>query len=93
MTQPAHETTPAEADMSLAAIEGHADAWAERINLNAMIENALSPMRLTRNAPDAVRAQFTKRMKEQIDAIVRQAFIEGVVNAMDGFAPDEEGQS
>lgn len=80
----------AEADMSLAVIEGHADAWAERVNLNAMIENTTSPMRLTRTAPDHVREAFAKRMREQIDAIVRQAFIEGAVNALDGFAPVEE---
>ena len=85
------EVTPEEADMSLAAIEGHADAWAARINLNAMIENATSPMRLTRRAPNDVREAFAKRMREQIDAIVRQAFIEGAVNALDGFAPVDEG--
>lgn len=82
-----NQSTPEEADMSLAAIEGHADAWAELINLNAMIEHAVSPMRLSRKAPDDVRERFIKRMKEQIDAIVRQAFIEGAVNALDGFGP------
>lgn len=80
----------AEADMSLAFIEGQADAWAERIGLNAMIENIACPMKLNRNVPDDVRESFTKRMKEQIDAMVRQAFIEGACNAMDGFAPIEE---
>lgn len=79
------EPTPEEADMSLAAIEGYADAWAERINLNAMIENVVNPMKLNRNVPDDVKVSFAKRMREQIDAIVRQAFIEGAVNALDGF--------
>ncbi len=87
----ADNQTAADADMSLAAIEGHADAWAERINLNAMIENIASPMQLNRGAPDDVRDAFAKRMKEQMDALIRQAFIEGAVNAMDGFAPMDEG--
>lgn len=90
MTEAKSPTTPEDADMSLAAIEGHADAWAERINLNAMIENATSPMRLSRRVPDNVRDAFAKQMREQIDAIVRQAFIEGAVNALDGFAPVDE---
>ena len=73
-------------DMCLAGIEGHADAWAERINLNSMIENVASPMRLNRSAPAAVREAFSKRMKEQIDALIRQAYIEGAVDALSGFA-------
>lgn len=80
-----------QANMSFDFIEGQADVWAEKVNLNAMIENAISPMRLNRNAPDDVRAAFTKRMKEQIDTIVRQAFAEGAIHALGGFAPWEEG--
>lgn len=80
----------AEADMCLAAIEGQADAWAARVNLNGMIENIASPMRLNRNAPDEVRESFTKRMKEQMDALMRQAFIEGALLAMGGFVVEDE---
>ena len=79
----------AEADMSLAFVEGQADVWAQRINLNSMIENIASPMRLNRNAPDDVKAKFAKRMKEQMDAIIRQAFIEGAVLAQDRFQVTE----
>ena len=79
-------TDPQTADLSLAAIEGHADVWAARINLNAMIENVVSPMHLNRNAPDDVRKSFTKRMEQHIDALMRHAFIEGAVNAMEGFS-------
>jgi hypothetical protein len=77
-------------DIPLDSIEARADAWAERINLNAMIENALSPTRLSTSVPADIRAQFNKRMKEQVDAIVRQAFIEGAVHALDGFVFVEE---
>ena len=79
----------AEADMSLAFVEGQADVWAQRINLNSMIENIASPMRLNRNAPDDVKAKFAKRMKEQMDAIIRKAFIEGAVLAQDRFQMTE----
>ena len=90
MSNPETAETKAKADMCLSAIEGYADAWAKRINLNAMIENALSPMRLNQSVPNDVKAAFTKRMKEQVDAIVRQAFLEGAVNALDGFSSVEE---
>lgn len=76
-------------DMSLAFVEGQADVWAEQINLNAMIENVTSPMRLNPNVPKEVRESFAKRMREQMDALLRQAFMEGAFRAMTGFAVDE----
>ena len=88
--KPETAETKAEADMCLSVIEGYADAWAKRINLNAMIDNALSPVRLNQGVPNDVKAAFAKRMKEQVDAIVRQAFLEGAVNALDGFSSVEE---
>ena len=68
-------------------IEAEADAWAERVNLNAMIDNALSPTRLRLDAPTVVRASFNKRMKEQVDAIARLAFAEGAIHAIEDFTP------
>ncbi len=41
-----------EDDLSLAGLDAIADQWAEEINLTAMIKNMVSPMRLTRNAPN-----------------------------------------
>lgn len=77
------------ADRALDHLEGRADLWSERVNLLAMIENVVSPMRLNRNVPDDVRESFRKRMIEQIDAIVRQAWVEGALEAIDG-PPDDE---
>lgn len=64
-------------DRALTIFEARADEWAVEINLPSMVNNVVSPMRLNRSAPDDVRERFTHRMKEQIDAIVKQAFIEG----------------
>jgi hypothetical protein len=63
-------------------LDGQADQWAEEVNLTSMIKNATSPMELNRNAPDSVRHRFRLRMEAQIDAIVRQAFIEGSLRAL-----------
>jgi hypothetical protein len=52
---------------------------AESVNLFGMIENIMSPMRLNPNAPADVRESFTKRMREQADAIIRQAYVEGAL--------------
>lgn len=69
--------TNAGVDRALTRLEAASDAWAVEVDLPAMVKNIVSPMRLNRNAPDDVREQFTARMEQQIDAIIRQAFIEG----------------
>ena len=74
-----------EGERGLAILDGLTDKWAEEVNLLSMIENAVSPMRLNRNAPQEVRDNFTHRMKVQIDAICRQCFMEGAMRALDGL--------
>lgn len=76
------ETPTGKADHALVILDSFADKWAEDVNLPEIINNAVSPMRLNRNAPKAVREQFTERMKKQITAIARQAFIEGAYRAI-----------
>lgn len=71
----------AQAERAMDALEGLSDAWAAEVNLTAMIDNIVSPMGLNKSAPPEVRAEFTARMKTQIDAIVRQAYIEGAYRA------------
>lgn len=66
---------------AMSGLEGLADAWAAEVDLNAMLDNVVSPMQLDPNAPQSVRDDFTKRMKERADAIVRQAFMEGTYRA------------
>jgi hypothetical protein len=65
------------------ALEAMADQWSEKVNLNGMTENIVSPMKLSKSAPDDVREGFAKRMREQIDAIVRQAYAEGLYEGRD----------
>lgn len=72
----------ATADMQLDVLDGMADVWAEEVNLTSMIKNATSPMDLNKSAPPEVRQRFRDRMEAQIDAIARQAFIEGAHRAV-----------
>lgn len=70
------------ASMQMDALEDMAEAWAEEVSLATMIKNATSPMDLNRTVPEDVRAQFRRRMEEQISAIAQQAFIEGAHRAV-----------
>lgn len=74
--EPSHDSVQGQADLGMAILDGEADAWAEEVNLTAMIKNATSPMKLNRNAPQNVRDDFHHRMEVQIYAIVRQTYIE-----------------
>ena len=69
-------TTQEKVDHGMAILDSLADQWAEEVDLTSMIKNAVSPMRLNRNAPKKVRDEFTARMERQIYAIVRQTYIE-----------------
>ena len=73
------------ADHACAILDGLADKWEAEVDLTSMIKSAVSPMGLNRNAPPEVIAQFTHRMEVQINAIARQAFIEGAYRAITGI--------
>lgn len=79
--QPKVVTTQQKADVGLAILDAQADAWAEEVDLTSIIKNATSPMRLSKIAPDEVRREFADRMEQQVYAIARQAFIEGMTRA------------
>lgn len=70
------------AKLQLDALDKMADAWADEARLSEMIRNASSPMALNRNAPLDVRAKFRARMEKQMNAIARQAFVEGAHRAV-----------
>ena len=70
------------AGMLLNVLDGMADAWAVEVKLHELIGDATIPMKLNLSVPVSVREQFHRRMKEQIDAIVRQAFVEGAHQAV-----------
>jgi hypothetical protein len=71
------------AERQLDHLDVMADAWAEEVNLAMMIENMTSPFDLSRAAPADVVKQFRSRMKEQINAIALQCFVEGAVRGID----------
>jgi hypothetical protein len=83
----ANDDPKALADRRIYAFDQMADAWAEEVDLAAMIKNATSPMDLKPHAPADVRAEFRRRMEAQIDAIARQCFLEGAVRASLAAAP------
>ena len=78
-------TDDAKTEVAMSVLDALADKWAEEVNLTSMIKAATSPMTLNRSAPDEVRNHFRLRMEAQIDAIVRQAFIEGSYRAVCGM--------
>lgn len=74
-------TAEEKAERAMSGLEGMADKWAADVGLNDMIDNIASPMNLSPEASINTRQDFAKRMREQIDAIVRQAWIEGAYAA------------
>src|ERR1700754_4205233 len=69
---------------SVSALEGFADVWTAEVKLHEMIKDAIHVAWLDRSAPDDVRERFIARSEAQIDAIVRQAFMEGAYQARNG---------
>lgn len=78
-------TDQQKADYCLSLLEGMADKWSADVDLPSMVRAACSPMDLNSRAPKAVKQRFKSRMEAQIDAIVRQAFIEGAYRAITGL--------
>lgn len=72
----------AKAEIQMHVLDGMADAWIAEVDLTSMIKNATSPMDLNKNATANVKEKFRLRMEAQIDAIARQAFIEGAHRAV-----------
>ncbi len=64
-------------------LDALADAWAVEVNLPSLIKAATSPMGLNNAVPANIKARFRDRMEAQIDAIVRQAFIEAYMRGAD----------
>ena len=58
-------------------MEAKSDLWAERVNLNDLIKNIVNVGRLKDGTPTDVRESFIKRQRELIDALMRQAYLEG----------------
>lgn len=86
-------------DRAMTGLEALADQWAVEVDLPKMIDNLA--LRLNRNAPDDIREAFIARQAKQIDAIVKQAYIEGAYRAAmgafdavrSGYDPSGKAQS
>jgi hypothetical protein len=90
-----NDATPeqvAASERAMDRLDSLADAWAIEIGLPQLIKAATSPMGLRASAPEAVRTHFRGRMESQIDAIVRQAFIEAYMRAGDSRKEYDEIQ-
>lgn len=66
-----------DADGCLDFIEARADQWADEINLVEMVKALAHVGRLNPRAPTEIREKFIARQEAMIDALIRQAFIEG----------------
>lgn len=71
------------ADIALDQMEAESDAWAEGVNLNASIDHIAHISRLAQTVPLAAREKMIHRQKVLLDALMRQAFIEGAFRAVD----------
>jgi hypothetical protein len=78
------EATPeqiAASERAMDRLDALADEWAVEVDLPTLIKAATCPMDLKPTVPAAIRQKFRGRMEAQLDAIVRQAFIEAYMAA------------
>jgi|GEM_PF-5519863 len=65
------------------ALEAESDRWAEQVNLLASIKHIAHISRLAPTVPVAAREKMIARQEALLDALMRQAFIEGAMRAVD----------
>lgn len=70
-------------EIAITQLEAESDAWAEQVNLRASIDHIAHVSRLAQSVPIAVREGMINRQKSLLDALMRQAFIEGAFRAAD----------
>lgn len=71
------------ASEAIDALEAQSDQWAEQVNLRASIEHISHISRIANHVPMAAREKMIGRQKSLLDALMRQAFIEGALRAVD----------
>lgn len=91
MDQPTPEQQAA-VDRVMDQLDALADAWAAEIELPKLIKAVTCPMDLRPSAPADVKQRFRNRMEAQIDAIVRQAYVEAYMAAGDARKEYDEIQ-
>lgn len=67
------------------ALEAESDQWAEQVNLLASIKHIAHISRLAQTVPVAAREKMIARQEAMLDALMRQAFIEGAMRAVDAI--------
>lgn len=82
----------AKADRALDWIDAEADKWAVEVKLPEIIKNLSAVTTLTPRAPEKVREDFRNRLEQNIDALVRQTFLEAWLRCYDGRKEWESGE-
>lgn len=87
-------STRAKADHAMAILEALADKWAEEVRLVDMVKCCSHVTRnLRQSAPEEIREHFIGRQEAQIDAVARQAFIEGAYRAITGLQDERKAMA
>ena len=71
------------AEAALDQMEAESDKWAIDVNLMASIDHIAHVSRLSQTVPIDQREGMIGRQKSLLDALMRQAFIEGGFRALD----------
>lgn len=64
-------------EIAIAQLEAESDMWAEQVDLLNIIDGIVHIARLAQTVPLEIREGMIHRQKTLIDAMMRQAFIEG----------------
>lgn len=92
MSEPTPEQKAA-CDRAMDGLEAQADIWADNIDLVLIIKNIGDASRkLTDRMPQDIREGFINRQEANIDALVRQAYLEGFMNGGDSRKAYDEAQ-
>ena len=90
--EPAQEQIAA-SGRAMDGLEAQADIWADEINLVLIIKNIGAASRgLTDRMPTDVRESFINRQEANIDALVRQAYLEGFMRGGDSRKAHDEAR-
>ena len=71
------------ASEAIDAIEAESDIWAVEVGLMVSIKQIAHVSRLAPKVPHATREKMIARQEALMDALMRQAFIEGAVRAIE----------
>ncbi len=74
-------------DAAIAFVEGVADRWMAKFDIVHTVKRLASVSRLPQDMPENIREKLIARQESMIDALTRQAFLEGWI------AGDENGRA